>query len=524
MQKPTQSLFTSPQFSSLSIIYALWRRKVFIAALTLLGAGTTAAIVSRLEPVYTAYAVILVESQKIPETFVPATVQTALEAQLDTLKQQVLSTERLWSLVEGFGLYRRERSRATKEEILRRMRDDITISLSRGWSARGPGAFEVEYQAPRPETAADVANRIGMFFINENMRQRTDEAEATSRFLNTQLGAAEGRLREQEGKLKEFKLTFNGELPEQEGALLAAVAQGRTELLGIQDGMARAQQSLLILESSLSYAQSNLRDRQERVRAAAATAAALGMRAVPASSPPPPPTPLEQAQSDLRSLRTRYRDSHPEIQRMMAEVARLQKEEEDTRRAVNAAAARGAGAADTSAAPERRADAGAGESEQADQNRIQELAGQIAAVRQELDSLDQRRQRVLQEVADSQERIRKLPVRVQQLAVITRDYETSKQNYQSLLSKKLAADVATDMERWHKSQKFVMLDAARPPQKPTKPRRVMLTAAGAVFSLALSTALAFLLELRRGVLLGEWELPTGTSVLGRIPRMKLGSA
>lgn len=481
-----------------------------------LGTAGTFVAVSKLRPVYTANAVILVESQKIPENFVAATVQTSLEAQLDTLKQQVLSHDRLWGLVENFDLYREERAQLTREEVLAHMRRDIAISLVRGWSARGPGAFQVEYEAFKPGIAAGVANQIGMFFINENLRQRTSEAAETSEFLNGQLEAAETRLREQEARLKEFKLGHNGELPEQQGALLASVAQSRTELVGIQEGLGRAQQNKLILESSLAYTRSSLRERQQEAqRRAAAGAAAPREPVLPAS--PAGPSALERAQAELARLRSRYYNEYPEVQRMQLEVERLQREE---------AASAGtsftpAASASEPTAPPRPAARTAEDNFQTETNRIQELQSQIGIVTEEIRTLEHRSERVLQEAAEAQARIRNLPVREQQLAVITRDYDTSKNNYQSLLNKKLAADVAMDMERWHKSQRFVMLDSARIPQKPTRPRRGMLTAAGGVLSLALSSLLAFLLELRKNVLLGEWELPQGAVVLGRIPRLKL---
>jgi succinoglycan biosynthesis transport protein ExoP len=504
-----------PQFRPLSIVRALWKRKLLIMLLGLAGTSGTVAVVWKLAPVYTATAVILVESQKIPETFVAATVQTALEAQLDTLKQQVLSTDRLWSLVDSFDLYKAERTRMTKDEVLRLMRGDISISLSRGWSARGPGAFQVEFEANRPEIAANVANQIGMFFINENLRQRTSEAAATSEFMDGQLAAAEMRLREQEAKLKEFKLSHNGELPEQEQALLATVAQSRAELLGIQEGLGRAQQNKLILESSLAYSTANLRERQERRRAA--TAATSGSRAA-APTQPAAPTPLEQAQSELRKLRSRYHESHPEVVRMVLEVQRLEREGPSpvpapTERAASSSTEASGAAAATNGA--------ADDSALIESSRIQELNAQIAAVTQELRTLEQRRARVLAESAEAQARIRNLPAREQQLAVITRDYDTSKNNYQSLLNKKLAADVATDMERLHRSQKFIMLDPARTPEKPSRPKRAMLTWAGSILSFSLAAVLAFLMELRRNTLLGEWELPHDVTIVGRIPKLEL---
>jgi len=88
-----------------SILRALWKRRFLVATLWVAGSSATVAVVANLHPIYSAEALILVESQKIPENFVAATVQTALEARLDQLKQQVLSRERLWSLIEEFDLY-----------------------------------------------------------------------------------------------------------------------------------------------------------------------------------------------------------------------------------------------------------------------------------------------------------------------------------------------------------------------------------------------------------------------------------
>jgi hypothetical protein len=77
------------------------------------------------------------------------------------------------------------------------------------------------------------------------------------------------------------------------------------------------------------------------------------------------------------------------------------------------------------------------------------------------------------------------------------------------------------MEKWQKAERFVMLNPAVVPEKPVRPRRVLLGAVGSAFSLLLAGALAFLLELKKNVLLGDWELPAGTVVIGRLPRMQM---
>jgi hypothetical protein len=95
----------------------------------------------------------------------------------------------------------------------------------------------------------------------------------------------------------------------------------------------------------------------------------------------------------------------------------------------------------------------------------------------------------------------------------------SKANYQSLLDKKLAAEMATEMEKRQKAERFTISDAARPPDKPVKPDRPMLYGLSSLAGLVLGIVLALGGEVKRNAILGEWELPRGVTVLGRIPRI-----
>jgi hypothetical protein len=66
-----------------------------------------------------------------------------------------------------------------------------------------------------------------------------------------------------------------------------------------------------------------------------------------------------------------------------------------------------------------------------------------------------------------------------------------------------------------------MLDLARPPEKPIRPKRAMLAIGGSLFWMVLAMSLAFARELRKNAFLGEWELPAGTVVLGNVPELAL---
>jgi uncharacterized protein involved in exopolysaccharide biosynthesis len=136
---------------------------------------------------------------------------------------------------------------------------------------------------------------------------------------------------------------------------------------------------------------------------------------------------------------------------------------------------------------------------------------------EQMSSLTQERQQTLSRLAAVQSSIEKLPLREQELASLTRDYEISRAYYQSLLDKKLAAGLATEMERRQKAERFVLLDMARPPTKPISPNRPLWTVAGSLLALLLAAAWSFGREFQNNVILGEWELPPEIPVLGRIP-------
>lgn len=154
-----------------------------------------------------------------------------------------------------------------------------------------------------------------------------------------------------------------------------------------------------------------------------------------------------------------------------------------------------------------------------EQERVAALKAQASAAQKELDLRQAERQQILAAIADYQARVEKLPVREQEMASLVRDYQISKANYEQLLNKSFSAEMATDMEKRQKAERFTVLDVARVPEKPSKPNRPLLYIVGVTLSLLLGTAVAFTRELKRNVVLGEWELPSDILVLGRVPKI-----
>lgn len=487
----------------------LWKRKWIIAAVWLAVTAAGVAVVRRIPPLYKAEAVILVDSQKIPENFVSSTVRSGVQDRFATITQQIQSSTQLNAIIESFNLYAQQRQKRFPEEILEMMRKDITITPERGWSG-GPGAFRIGYQGPDPVIVARVANRIANLYIEENFKHREVQAEGTSEFLDAQLSEAKKRLDELEAAVSSYKLKHNGELPEQENALNGRLARLQIELEANRDAINRAQESSVLLENAVSMAEQTL---AAQMRAAERAAGA-------ASSAPEAARPLaarrsELLQAQLESLRVRYSEEHPDIKRLQLELAQARKLEEAKAAVENTTLPAAAGR--PGSAPPARTNPEVAQA----QERLQSLRSQLAVARREMEHRSREQQRILSDIALYQNRVSRLPIREQEMAQITRDYEIAKAHYRSLLDKKISAQMATDMERRQKSERFTLGDAARVPAKPFRPNRRLLYAASCVLGLMLGLAAGLGPELRQGKLLGEWQLPRTVPVLARLPQIDI---
>jgi len=227
----------------------------------------------------------------------------------------------------------------------------------------------------------------------------------------------------------------------------------------------------------------------------------------------------------LAELRSRYLDSYPDVKEMQERLEQALRAEKERQPETARIPPPGATGADTrnqqkseeewlASLPEADAKLILGE-----EQHLAALRAQQAAAAKELEARSADRQAILAEIASCEARISRLPIREQEMAGIERDYQISKANYEQILKSDFSANMATDMEKRQKAEQFTVLDPARIPEKPAKPMRLLWYAAGTLFGLLLSIAAVFIQELRRNVILGEWELSPDITVLGRIPRL-----
>jgi uncharacterized protein involved in exopolysaccharide biosynthesis len=532
---PEESSSANPGLMPLSILRTVWKHKIRIGLAWILFTACAVVVVRMLPTVYSSEAVILIDSQKIPEKYVSATVASDLDDRISTIRQTLLSGGNLKKMIDDFDLYAKERKTHFEEEILDMMRKDITITLDpvgtgmesgNGSSissmlkqgAQGAVAFRIGYQGPNPELVMRVANRLTDLYIEENMKTRESQAAGTTAFLDTQLGEAKDRLAKLEAAVSAYKVGHNGELPEQEQALGAALARLQTELEANREALNRTQQTKVILEADVNGIQTTLAAQVQAWRQAqeAAAAGSAAARIDPSGRLAPQKKNSELLEEQLKALSGRYSESHPDIVRLKANIEKAKKIEQQEAVAKTAKEpAEGKGGPPTAAtAPEPVEFTHT-------RQQITQLQAQVKAADKEILDREAEQRNILAQIGSFQKRLDSLPVREQEMAGLTRDYEMSKANYAQLLDKKMAADMALDMERRQQSERFEVLDRAQVPQKPIKPKRPQLYAGGTALGLALALALGLMAELRRNVVLGEWELPQGTAILGRLPYIEI---
>ena len=73
---PTKPPVSMPEFSPLSLLRMLWKHRLMVLVITIVGSAVSFAIVHQASAVYRSEALILFDSQKIPERYVSSTVNT----------------------------------------------------------------------------------------------------------------------------------------------------------------------------------------------------------------------------------------------------------------------------------------------------------------------------------------------------------------------------------------------------------------------------------------------------------------
>jgi len=427
---------------------------LFLGWLLLWGAGWL------LPARYRSETLVLVEQQKVPERYVTPNMAADLQERLQSMTQQILSRTRLLRIIDDLQLYPRERAQLTPEELLDRMRKDINIELVRADRRRDElTAFRVYYSAPDPALAQQVTSRLTSLFIEENLRVRQEQSESTTAFLENQVEGARRDLARQEERLREFKTRYLGELPEQLQGNVQILTGLQNRLQALMAGLHQAEQQKLYLDSLARQYRSLQANLRQGSSAEVAPPAVLELE-------------LERLRSQLADLSTRYTERHPDVQQLRQQIEKTEKLKQQIETEIASAPSEPTAEA-TAPRPTNLAQLTA-------LSPLLQIEGQRKANELEIQNRKREIQEAEAQIRQYQSRLNLTPLREQQLADLTRDYNQSRENYESLLAKKLQSELATNLEKRQQGEQFRILDPPSRPQKPYWPNRSRFSLIGLV--------------------------------------------
>ena len=433
---------------------------------------------------YRSEATIIIDPQKVPESYVQATVADNLNNRLQIIQQELLSRTQLRKVIAACGPYQSNAGQLPGDEEVEKMRRDISIEFlanaikngtDGGDRSKALSAFKIGYLHSNPAVAQKVTRTLASLFIEENLKDREQQSEGTIAFLDGQLDRMRAALLEQEKRIEGFKLAHAGELPEQQlpGLQLLGQMQGMMQINA--DAITRAQQQRAYLTSLL--------------QTQGAFAAQQNMKSVLE-------TQYDSKTADLLAARQRYSEDHPDVVRLRGELDALRAEiEQDKSKNIVSGGRIGQSPS--------------------------QIETEIHGLDQEIAKRASRDAEMESKVRELQAHLGALPRTELELGELSRDSATSRANYDALLTKRNNSSVSGEMERKAQGEQFRLLDPASYPLKPEKPNLAQINLLGVLAGLFAGCGLAMIMEMSDGSIFSERDLRLVTSmpVLASIPRV-----
>jgi len=430
-----------------------WRWWIIIPFLLSILIGIGVSI--KLPKIYRASTLILVQPQKIPASYVREIVSSDIGDRLRTITQQISSRTNLEKIINEFNLYNELGSGMFMEEKVKKLREKISLDVSRG-GRKGANAFEIFFTGKYPKQTAEVANALTSYFITENLKLREDQAIGTSEFLTDELENIRKSLLEKEEELKRYRERYMGGLPEQLDSNLRILDRIQQQIVTNQENLREAENRKLLIQQQISEA--------AEIRRARVAPAEVGGEIAQFTS-------LDQLKAQLASLEARYTQRHPDVVRLKEKIADLESKEKTESKEVQLVPG----------------DRGV---TQAEIN----LVNQLREMELEIKNLKAEAARLRSQMKWYQTHVENTPKREQELMSLNRDYGNIRGTYNSLLSRKLEAEIAVNMERKQKGEQFRILDSAKVPIIPFKPNMQRILLMTVALGFALGCGLAYLRE------------------------------
>ena len=188
----------------------LWdRRWLFLIPLvvcSLAGVG----LAFFLPRMYEAKAVLLVESQQLPQDLVGSPLVSVVDQRVAKIKQDVLSRGDLIQLIQQYDLYPKERQNTALSKVVDKMRgstkiEGVSADIGDSSNKTNTIAIALAYDYAEPIKAQRVVQSMVDSFLERDSVQSAKEAQNTVEFLTSQGSEIQGQIKDIESQLTKLK-------------------------------------------------------------------------------------------------------------------------------------------------------------------------------------------------------------------------------------------------------------------------------------------------------------------------------
>ena len=436
------------------------RRLPWFLLMLVIGSAAGLVLAKILPPSYISQALLVVESEQIPDTLAASTVQTSANEQLQIIQQRILARDNLIDLANRLKIYGDDGPTArgmAPDQVVADLRKRITLTVT-GSSTRATTRntntqatlVSVGFSAPTAPLAASVANEVVTMILRENVTMRTSAARQTLDFFQQEVSRLDQELSRISAQILAFKEANRGALPDsldfRRGQL--ATAQERLQDLGRQEAQLRERRSQL-----------------ERMKESAANGGFMPS----GTAQSPEQQRLQGLREQLAQAEALLAPTNPRVTLLKSQLAAQEKLVSEQ------LAASGAVSADGGAAT------------------FYDL--QLSDIDSQLTFITSQSQQVQEAMTSLQQSIDNTPANAVQLDTMERDYANTQAQYNDAVEKRARAETGDVIEAMSKGQRISVIEQAVAPTQPSKPNRLVIAAAGIAGGAALGLALVLLIEL-----------------------------
>ncbi len=370
-------------------------------------------------------------------------VQPDPQEQIEFLRRTLLTRPNLEQLVTDTNLDLKittldSRQRTIeRERLIDRLRSRINVSQD------GRSLFRIAYTDKDPETARDVTQGLLTIFREQNVGENRADLVQTRRFIDRQVEEYEGRLRDAERRVTEFRIENADALRRSEG-VSGRLQTTEANIRGLEVELQSAIWTRNQIEAQMAQVPKYLADVQE------------GETVGPVAFAPPT-NQCEQLAENRRIMLESVTEAHPQIRSIDRTI-------------------RGLGC-----------DAGGTETGEDEEPLTPQYAQLLDAHDRTEQAIENIRQRMLvfqEELSELQRQAAEVPEVQLRLQQLNRDYDAVQSTYNSLIERRERARLAQSLENESTSIEFRVVEPPILPPTPSGPDRLQLS----LFVLALSVA------------------------------------